>query len=939
MTQRPNKSRVPVIPAIQQAMMHDPRVAAAQAAMQAGSSTAPVQGMYDGLARALQGGLGGIMNRRYNMQYLRDQDKYMDDTRAAYHNISGGASTVAPIPGIPPTAHPTPLPPAPPVSPLPPPPPPVQQQPLPTSPLPPANPLPPAPVMNTPGPAQVPTLPGPGPGSILDQPITANQNEDPANLHIPGSGVPVPLPPIGGTPIPPPVMNPNPPPGPQGGLNYDTPITANQNGNEPGPPPRTGQQPPLSDLATLLAQLPPDAGLPAQPPMGTKAPQPTSNLPPPPALPLPPVQQPNMPDSPRLQLDQPISQDTGSMSDGGIPSISRPTYVPPTPMASAPMPGSNLPPPTAAPPMPGSMPMTPNLSGGGPALNSSLLNPGMPTAPGIPQAPDSARRRLGSALMDGGNPYSFNMGVEAYNAGLDEDAHNQAEQRQRQFAVDTARYETGLNDYGSARNAARGATYEQQSDQRRFAHSDVREERGYQHADQSQQREFEQALRLQENQQGFTASQADRQRAYEGWTFRSQILGAEAPGGPEQYNVDQPGRFNVGGWTVGDGYGASRGGGARIHQGQDTFAPAGTPFPVGAPIRVIESHRQTSGTGDGGNIATVEFPDGSQWMAMHLPNLPAPGRYAVGSDILRAGTTGNAHGGAAHIHWQPANDLAHETYRQGRAATMSFLTGQPINAAATGAPQGRQVNIGPGAPGRPLPQRIESDITAAAQTTDQVLNLTSRFNDGYVGYMSDTLGNAALGVERRMPGQSDRVDWWADYNNMNNAVRHALFGSALTATEQAQWERSTITPGTSAPVARHMLETQNRLLQSALIRRARGSAAAGYNGGQIYELIGPDLVQRMAQPSGVRPGTEPGPDGATPPIRVNDNTYARDQNGRWTVVQSSAPNRGGMLGTGAMGRPGTRPNPRRFNGPFVNGNPNPNAQMPQQRPWFMRGTP
>lgn len=830
MSQNIRRSRVPVIPAVVAAMQNDPRVAAAQAAMRAGSSTAPVTGIYDGLARVLQGGLGGFMNRRNNMSYLRDQARYMDDTNAAYRTISGGASTIPPIPGIAPPGPGT----GGPMSPPPPPvaaPPPMQSKALPNpSPLPlPAppdaglppvpgavDPMSPAPVMSPPGPAQVPEA---GPGDI-------------------------------GSSRPP--------------FQLPAPITGDQ--------PSTAGNAPLSDIATMLSQLQPDmgGGGPAQMP-GSSLAQPSPNI--------------------------------------GIAA--------PTP-ATVPTPGS-----------------LPTIGGGAP----DIMQPGMPNAPNVPGAPDSARTRLGRAMMSNGNPYSFSEGLHTVDAGMEEDAHNAELRAQRQFQLDSGRYETQLNDYGAARNAARGATYDQQSQARGFAHADATQERGYAHEDAAQLRSFDHDFQTLERTQGFQSSQADRQRAYEGWQFRSQILGQEAPGGPDAYNTDQPGRFNVGGWEVGDGYGASRGGGTRIHQGQDTFARAGTPFPVGSPIRIIESHRQTSGSGDGGNIATVEFPDGSRWMAMHLPNLPAPGQYAAGSNILRAGTTGNAQGGSAHIHWQPANDLAHMTYRQGRAATMSFLTGQPIAPAAGATPgAARTVNIGPGAPGRPLPQRIEQEISAAAGTTDQVLNLTSRFNDNYVGYGSDTLGNAALGVERRLPGASDRVDWWADYNNMNNAVRHNLFGSALTATEQAQWERSTITPGTSAPVARHMLETQNRLLQSALIRRARGSAAAGYNGGQIYELIGPDLVTRMGQPSGVRPGPEVGADGATPRITANGATYERNGQGQWTVVQAAPQARGrsgGMMGTG-IGAPGTRPS-RRYTGPTATyGAPMPQAQMPNQRPWFMR---
>lgn len=63
-------------PQLFQAMQNDPRLAMAQGLMQQGSSTAPVRSPLEGLARALQGGLGGFQAGRVRKGYEAQDDRY-----------------------------------------------------------------------------------------------------------------------------------------------------------------------------------------------------------------------------------------------------------------------------------------------------------------------------------------------------------------------------------------------------------------------------------------------------------------------------------------------------------------------------------------------------------------------------------------------------------------------------------------------------------------------------------------------------------------------------------------------------------------------------------------------------------------------------------------------------------------------------------------------
>jgi murein DD-endopeptidase MepM/ murein hydrolase activator NlpD len=146
---------------------------------------------------------------------------------------------------------------------------------------------------------------------------------------------------------------------------------------------------------------------------------------------------------------------------------------------------------------------------------------------------------------------------------------------------------------------------------------------------------------------------------------------------------NQPPRYTVQGFTIGDGYGAGRrnmDGTARPHTGVDMFAPAGTQLPLYRPYTIV---RSWNGGPQAGNKAQFRFDDGSVWEAMHLPDLPRAGRYAAGRSPMRSGSTGNADAASPHIHLRPVNDRAQAIYNRGRRATTDYLFGSSSPTATT----------------------------------------------------------------------------------------------------------------------------------------------------------------------------------------------------------------------------------------------------------------
>ncbi len=94
---------------------------------------------------------------------------------------------------------------------------------------------------------------------------------------------------------------------------------------------------------------------------------------------------------------------------------------------------------------------------------------------------------------------------------------------------------------------------------------------------------------------------------------------------------------------------ANRFGGGRGHQGQDVFAPCGTPL-VAAQAGKVE---RAGFEGAMGNHVVVTRPDGGSQVYMHLagaPNVRAGDSLAAGQSLGAVGQTGRATG--CHLHFE-----------------------------------------------------------------------------------------------------------------------------------------------------------------------------------------------------------------------------------------------------------------------------------------------
>jgi murein DD-endopeptidase MepM/ murein hydrolase activator NlpD len=97
-------------------------------------------------------------------------------------------------------------------------------------------------------------------------------------------------------------------------------------------------------------------------------------------------------------------------------------------------------------------------------------------------------------------------------------------------------------------------------------------------------------------------------------------------------------------------WGAPRGGGRRRHRGNDIFAPMGS-----AAAAVVSGRISRLGSGGLGGLSVYLFgDDGNEYYYAHMQSFKVSQgqRVSAGQTIATVGNTGNARGGAPHIHFE-----------------------------------------------------------------------------------------------------------------------------------------------------------------------------------------------------------------------------------------------------------------------------------------------
>ena len=141
-----------------------------------------------------------------------------------------------------------------------------------------------------------------------------------------------------------------------------------------------------------------------------------------------------------------------------------------------------------------------------------------------------------------------------------------------------------------------------------------------------------------------------------------------------------------------------------------------------------------------------------------------------------------------------------------------------------------------GKPGTALTNPMIKEIEALTGQRDAFRSLTEGFRPEFGGNIMGDWENTA----RRLVGDdTGQAQWWQNMQMQDNAVRHGLFGAALTATEQAAWNRTTVTPRMDPEEIQKNLQRRKEIIETATARLARVYAKGGYNKDQLGEYVTP----------------------------------------------------------------------------------------------------
>jgi hypothetical protein len=170
-------------------------------------------------------------------------------------------------------------------------------------------------------------------------------------------------------------------------------------------------------------------------------------------------------------------------------------------------------------------------------------------------------------------------------------------------------------------------------------------------------------------------------------------------------------------------------------------------------------------------------------------------------------------------------------------------------------------------------------LTEEGGKYNSVASFADSFKDEFAGYGGEAIGNAATWMGRYTPilpgaASKEASGFWQEYDKYKNKARNDMFGSALTATEQAAFERADINPGMDPKIVRKNLDVQRQALKSAAVKKANALIQAGYDPAPIAAAYGLDLKQLGVQTQRMKGATSI-PDGAPAPAQPPAATEAK----------------------------------------------------------------
>lgn len=123
--------------------------------------------------------------------------------------------------------------------------------------------------------------------------------------------------------------------------------------------------------------------------------------------------------------------------------------------------------------------------------------------------------------------------------------------------------------------------------------------------------------------------------------------------------------------------------------------------------------------------------------------------------------------------------------------------------------------------------------------------LTEAFKPEFAGTpgiagAQNTLGKyQPLGIGK---GYGEQSNWWQNYNDRKNVIRHELFGSALTAPEKAAFDAANVTEGMDPKQIATRLGQQRAAAARAYNKLKSNYGRAGYRVDQFEDISAPEAA-------------------------------------------------------------------------------------------------
>lgn len=230
---------------------------------------------------------------------------------------------------------------------------------------------------------------------------------------------------------------------------------------------------------------------------------------------------------------------------------------------------------------------------------------------------------------------------------------------------------------------------------------------------------------------------------------------------------------------------------------------------------------------------------GGNW----LSRLPAETRSYVSrnmSQLRRGGGRAQAAGpqAVASIAREEKPEAAPSGYRWTTDGNLEAIPGGPGDKAKSGA-------------GKSIPDGTAKRVETNVAIRDSLQRAVSGFKDDYAGNtVTGGLENTLQSwIGTGTPGQRD---WWADFRSTDNQIRNDLFGAALTATEKAAFEATTISERMKPAEVRRNLQRRLDIVTKALDRQKQFLKKNGFSTEAVDALYGEDPLNQQQQSGGFR---------------------------------------------------------------------------------------